>query len=269
MIVTRLVGGLGNQMFQYAVGRHLAHRGRTRLKLDISAFSRYTLRRYELGIFNIVEDFFEDAGTGKAYAVYNEKEKFKFDPGVFDCEGDVYLSGSWQNERYFKDITDIIKREFTVKHPPGERNKEMLKKIVDSPSVGVHIRRGDYVNNPVTNEFHGICSPGYYLKGIAVMIQRVASPHFFVFSDDRQWAKANIKADAPVTVVTVNGPGKGYEDLRLMKHCKHFIIANSTFSWWAAWLSESSEKIVVAPKKWLNTDTLDASGFIPETWMAI
>lgn len=269
MVISRLIGGLGNQLFQYAVGRHLAHRKQTQLKLDISAFNRYKLRHYELGVFNILEDFFNESGIGNTYEVYHEKEKFKFDSGVFDCEGDVYLSGSWQNEGYFRDIGDIIRNEFTLKHSLDKKNREMLKMIGDCQSVGVHIRRGDYVNNPVTNEFHGVCPLEYYLKGITVMIQEVTSPHFFVFSDDHQWAKANIKTEAPVTIVSINDLEKGYEDLRLMEHCKHFIIANSTFSWWAAWLSVSKEKIVVAPLKWINTSSLDAADLIPKTWKVI
>lgn len=282
MIIVKVIGGLGNQMFQYAVGRHLAYKNQTEFKIDISSFKTYKAWKYALGHFNIIEEPATDKDIrlfnlkrgfniffkSNKNTLYLEKVKFEFDPGVLKCKGSVYLDGYWQSEKYFKDIEKIIKKEFTLKNKPDSENKKMLNLIKNTNSVCIHARRGDYVTNPIVNKFHGICSIDYYNQCIQIASKRVKNPHFFMFSDEPDWIRDNIKVDAPVTYITHNAPDKGYEDLRLMRNCKNFIISNGTFSWWGAWLSENKNKVVLAPKKWLNID-IETPDLLPDNWMKI
>lgn len=281
MVIVKLIGGLGNQMFQYALGRHLAYKNRTGLKLDLSSFKTYKLWKYVLNQFNIIEEFASRADIRlfnfkREFSPFKsdknilcvEKVKFKFDPEVLKCKGNVYLDGSWQSEKYFKDIEKIIRKEFTLKNKPGSESIKLLKSIGGTNSVCIHARRGDYVTNSNTNRFLGACSVDHYNKCIQVIKKRLQNPHFFVFSDEPNWTENNIKIDAPATYVIHNTIDKGYEDLRLMKNCKNFIISNSTFGWWGAWLSENKNKIILAPEKWLNID-METPDLLPDSWIKI
>jgi hypothetical protein len=183
--------------------------------------------------------------------------------------GDVYLEGYWGSEKYFKDIEAIIRRELTVKTEPSPINRAMAEHICQAPAVSIHIRRGDFISNPITQKFHGVCSLEYYSKAADMIAGMVERPHFFVFSDDPQWAQDNLKLEYPITFVTHNSMDEDYEDLRLMSLCKYHIIANSTFSWWGAWLSRASDKIVYAPRYWLNDSSLNTSDVIPNGWIKI
>jgi hypothetical protein len=184
---------------------------------------------------------------------------------VLNAPGNVYLAGYWQSEKYFKEIEDIIRRDFCLKSEPGPENAAMADEIKGVPSVCVHVRRTDYVTDPRTNQHHGTCSPEYYRNAACLVGSQVSNPHFFVFSDEPDWARANLELPVPTTFVTHNGSEKGYEDLRLMALCQHYIIANSSFSWWGAWLGNSGG-IVVAPKRWFNTEGRDTRDLIPAGW---
>lgn len=291
MIIVKLIGGLGNQMFQYAVGRYLAMKNKNTLKLDISGFRDYKLRNYDLGHFNIRENiatskdlsgvifpsdrFIHKIGkylkikTANVQQIrYIKEQKSDFHPEILTLRDNIYLDGYWQSEKYFSDIQDVIRKEFTVKNKPDPINESYLGEIVDCESVSVHIRRGDYVSNPTTNQVHGFLGLEYYQRAMNAMLEKIGNPHFFVFSDDPEWAERNIKANAPITYVKHNGT-KSYEDLRLMSTCKHHIIANSSFSWWGAWLSPDKEKFVIAPKRWFKSDRLNARDLIPDSWHKI
>lgn len=290
MVIVRLIGGLGNQMFQYAAGRRLARMLGVKLKLDISEFDKYTLRTYDLGVFNIQESFAtpeevaaltvrkqgivermigwilrEPARMTPTYI--REKEKFHFDPDILNLPNNVYLEGSWQSEKYFADIGMIIRQEFTVKTPPVGKNKELMKRIASYESVSLHVRRRDYVSNPRTNRFHGTCDLDYYFRCVEYLAQILENPQFFAFSDEPEWVRHNLRLPYLTTVVDHNGIDKAYEDLRLMSQCKHHIIANSTFSWWGAWLSQNPERIVLAPKGWLRSHDYDPRDLIPDRWI--
>lgn len=292
MIIVTLIGGLGNQLFQYAVARHLAEIHRSVLKLDISGFETYKLHKYSLSPFNIQENFasLEEVVAltvrkqGIAERLINqafrkppqpaptyiqEKEKFVFDPGILKLSDGVYLKGSWQNEKYFTGIEAVIRREFTVKSPLAGRNKELAEQIVSCESVSLHIRRGDYVSNSHTSQVHGVCDMDYYFCCVEHITKKAKNPHFFIFSDEPQWARDNLKLSYPTTLVDHNKADKNYEDLRLMSHCRHHIIANSTFSWWGAWLSQNPEKIVLAPSRWIKSKKYDSKDLIPEKWLKI
>jgi hypothetical protein len=291
MIITQLNGGLGNQMFQYAAGRSLAAHHNTELKLDISQFSRVkenTPRQYYLSSFRIKETFTsrEDlhrvrtsssrlnnlytgvycALTGKPPVQYKKEPHFHFDPGFLTLPDNVYLDGYWQSEKYFQSIENVIKSEFTLKEDPDPPNTLMSEKILGSNAVSIHIRRGDYVTNPVTFVYHGVCTLEYYHRAINCITQKISDPHFYIFSDDPLWVKQNLEVNYPHTYVTHNQDLKDYMDLWLMSLCQHHIIANSSFSWWGAWLCSNPGKIVIAPKRWFSKPDINTQDLIPESW---
>lgn len=290
MIIVKMIGGLGNQLFQYALGRTIAHKKNTSLKIDITPFKTYNLHKYALGNFNIIENFATEEEirrlkypsgmrflpskliqASKPY--YNRssvKEKtFNFDKNIAKVPQDVYLDGYWQSEKYFVDIGDIIRNEFIVTSPQEGLNQALADQIKSCESVSLHIRRGDYVSNSNTNMIHGTCDIDYYMRCIECITKTVENPHFFVFSDDIEWARLNLKLPYPITFIDNNGPEKNYEDLRLMTQCRHNIIANSSFSWWGAWLNKNPYKIVVAPKNWFNTNERSTKDLIPGGWYQI
>lgn len=284
-------------MFQYAMARRLAHAHNTCVKLDLSFLNSrqkgYELRKYELNIFNITAEVARPleialiTGKGRnpienAFACFLHKTglstlspntyqeiSYKFDPAVLNLTDNSYLEGYWQSERYFCDISDIIHQEFTVKQPMEGMNRELAELISGCESVSLHVRRGDYVANPRSLEFHGICNLSYYRKCIAAIVQKVQSPHFFVFSDDPNWAINNIKIEYPTKFITHNGPDKGCDDMRLMSLCRHFILANSSFSWWGAWLNSYPHKLVYAPEKWFNSSDLNTIDLLPKKWITM
>jgi len=288
MIIVKLIGGLGNQMFQYALGRQLAKKINAELKIDIEGFKNYELRNYDLKYFNILENIATSYDLSKVFfpsdtlfrkfvkqikvkfsdareIEYIKENRLNFQSDILTLGDNIYLDGYWQSEKYFSDIKKIIKKEFTLKDKPDLINKSFLEKIETCESVSIHIRRGDYISNQITAQVHGFIGLNYYQKAIQFMLDQIDEPDLFVFSDDPEWAKRNIKTDAKITFIEHNSY-KSYEDLRLMTNCRHHIIANSTFSWWGAWLSQNREKIVIAPKKWFNTDKLDANDLIPVSW---
>lgn len=290
MIITRLIGGLGNQLFQYAVGRHLAEIHKTELKIDTSGFEAYKLHKYSLWPFNIQENFASSQEiraltkrpnvervlsrtlrrpprTTSTYI--RENLSFHFDPDILSLPNGVYLDGYWQSEKYFADIAGIIRREFTVKTPQKERDKELAELTASCDSVSLHIRRGDYVSNARTNQILGTCDLDYYFHCVEYLAQTVKNPHLFIFSDDPEWARENLKLSYPMTLVDHNGADKNYEDLRLMSECRHHIIANSTFSWWGAWLKPGKDKMVFAPKSWHAGKKFDTTDLIPDEWTRI
>jgi hypothetical protein len=186
---------------------------------------------------------------------------------VLKLGGNVCLKGFWQSWRYFADIQDLIHQEFTLKSPLGVGATELAKKIQGVTAVGIHIRRGDYVSNPVTHQFHGICDLDYYARAISCMAEAVQQPYFFVFSDEPQWARENLKIDFPCTIIDPNH--QDYEDLYLLSLCQHFIIANSSFSWWAAWLSSNPGKSVIAPRRWFAAEDIDMGDLALPGWQLI
>ncbi len=291
-IITRIKGGLGNQMFQYAAGRRLAHLRHVDLKLDLSWFESCGLRTYSLGNFNIRENIacaeeiaaLKAANPGIAGRVarqvfrrppkrakthIREKLSFHFDPDILSLPDGVYLDGYWQSEKYFGDIAEIIRREFTVRTQQTGKNKELAEIIAATESVSLHIRRGDYASKASVSKILGVCSLDYYTRCVEHVTKTVKNPHFFVFSDEPESARDNLKQPYPTTFVDHNAPDKGYEDLRLMSQCRHHIIANSTFSWWGAWLNPRKDKMVFAPKSWHAGKKFDTTDLIPDEWTRI
>ena len=299
MIIVELSGGLGNQMFEYSLGRHLAILNGSVLKLDTSQFSRDPLRNYALNCFRIQEEFASEAETRmlkygfsgrlpsaicRYLAKISDRLGYKFPllrpgyfieketlfcPEILEARGDIYLSGYWQTEKYFHAIRETLLRDFTFKESPDAENARILAMIMAAESVSVHVRRGDYVNNLATREIHNCCDAEYYARATRIIKERLSSPQFFIFSDDPDWVRENFRVPCPMTVVAHNSGKRDHEDMRLMSACRHNILANSSFSWWGAWLNSEPSKIVIAPQRWYNSDKFATRDLIPEEWLKL
>ena len=279
-------------MFQYAFGRALSLKNKTELLIDISSFEKDSLRNYNLFPFNIVENFVgkDDLNrvikqneesyysflkkisikiTSGTPIVHYKEKYFHYDPLVIKLPNNIYLDGYWQSASYFEKYDQIIRTDFKFKSEPDSHNESIGLKILKENSICVHIRRGDYVTNPDAYIIHGICEKDYYIKAIKFIINRTIHPHLFIFSDDPEWAKRNIDINAPLYFISHNNATKNYEDLRLMSLCKHHIIANSTFSWWGAWLGKKENQIVIAPDPWFDDPKLNAKDIYCENWIKI
>lgn len=291
MIVSRLIGGLGNQMFQYATGRALALKRNEEFFVDIIDFENYTLHngyaldkpfRMRPSVANeklIKENFgwkFSHSfrcmqprlRLSRLTPQYIDEPHFQHWPGLSLSPTPCYISGYWQSEKYFLQFEETIRSDFAFLPFSSVMNEEISKKIFDSKSVAIHIRRGDYANDQKTSSVHGLCSIDYYQHAIAKIKEFVPKPHFFFFSDDIQWAKENLPVDDPHEFVSNNQGAESYNDMHLMSLCKHNIIANSSFSWWGAWLNSSSEKLVIAPKQWFSAPTATAD-LLPNDWICL
>ena len=289
MIAVQLTGGLGNQLFQYAMGRSLAIRNNAVLKLDLSFFETYEWHEYSLDPFNIEKNVLQSAD--RIYFERNKKNLFKriirklfglqpnyiceknlsFDEQYLQIKNPAYLFGYWQCENYFKENEQLLRKEFSVKIPPSTENQKLLDEIRGVESVSLHIRRGVFVNVDFVNKTHGTCSMEYYEAAINIISGRFNNPVFYIFSDDINWAKENLEIQHVHRFVDINNDKTDYEDLRLMFSCKHNILANSTFSWWGAWLNNNPDKLVIAPKQWFadpNKNKLSQT-IIPNSWIRI
>jgi len=289
MVISKIFGGLGNQMFQYAFGRHLALKNNQELKLDLSFFEYDGFRRYSLNHFSITENIAgpEDIELLKhkqnsrrhqlAIKLFNSKPYFiheqglNFNPQYFTTQSNVYIDGYWQSGQYFSGSSTRIREDFQFKTPASEANKTMLSAIGADNSVSLHIRRGDFSSDRALNNIHGTCPIAYYQKASALITGKIKDPVFYIFSDDLAWAEQHLKLDYKMRLVDINDDETAYEDLRLMANCKHHIIANSTFSWWGAWLNANTDKIVIAPAQWFIDPVLNeqAQSIIPKSWIKI
>jgi hypothetical protein len=282
MIVSRIRGGLGNQFFQYAVGRALARRRKTKLLLDVEWFDRpdslrtFDLHRYRIQARKLLDSErqwiqkctngdFKRFGFVHRWTHFKEPDFNRYYPSVLDLRGNVYLDGFWQYPDYFVDCQDVICSELMPSAAVIEPNSKLIQRIQDGNSISVHVRRGDYL----TWRFIGALPTAYYERAVALMISRVKSPHFFVFSDDPDWVRGNFAIDAPVDYMAHDARDARFKDLYLISLCRHHIIANSTFSWWAAWLSSSKSALVVAPRQWFAELSPDSHSRLPPTWIAL
>jgi len=294
MIISNILGGIGNQMFQYAAGRALSVKTNQKLLLDLRDFSNYYLHQgYELSrVFNVPTDNADQTTLndvlgwrssqlarrvlrrpqfewlrGKQFV---QEPCSSFWPDFFKLNGDCYLSGYWQSEHYFKSIESLIRKDFSFREDLlSERNYDMAAEIVKSQSVSLHIRRGDYISNTKNREIMSECSSGYYQNAINHIVEKIECPIFYVFSDEMSWVKQNLCITFPCVYVEHNQGHESFQDMWLMSLCKHHIIANSSFSWWGAWLNPKSEKLVVAPKTWFNNSYFNDRDLIPNRWIRL
>ena len=275
MVIVHFEGGLGNQMFQYAFCLNFKARG-VIAKLDISKYeTQYAHNGFELEkVFSIGEKY--SSGSEKLVVKalgkllyfligqpYKEKKEWqwKYHQEVEGIEFG-FIKGYWQSEKYFSTIAETIRNKFTFPPLQDPRNQALLERIKQSNSVSLHIRRGDYLTGG-----NAVLPLDYYHQSIAFIGKKVNQPHYFIFSDDIDWAMKNIQVTAG-EFVDWNFASNSFIDMQLMSECKHNIIANSTFSWWGAWLNSNSTKIVISPAQWMPNmeGTADA---IPENWIQL
>jgi hypothetical protein len=276
MVIIQLDGGLGNQMFEYALYYSFLKKG-INSKLDTSKFDEKNAHNgYELEkIFNIngiyctkLEKKIIKPASKLLHIFFKHpyKEKKQWQWAYHDEASNIkfgFLKGYWQNEKYFKNIENDIRQKFKFPSLSDSKNIEILDKMKKTNSVSLHIRRGDYLL-----EGRG-CSINitYYDKAISLINQRLTGPYFFIFSDDIEWAKDNIK-EKNVTFIDWNNNDRSFIDMQLMSLCKHNIIANSSFSWWGAWLNANPSKIVIAPMQWMP-HIEEARDLIPNDWVKL
>jgi hypothetical protein len=255
----KIKGGLGNQMFQYAHGRNLIIANRESVIFDTSFFN---FKKTDIDRPFLLHNFNLDNSSK-----FERTENGFFNKCYMKIASIITGNyGFYQSEKYFKPIESIIRKEFTLKEPLSTTFIEYEGKILEAQnSVSLHVRRGDYVLDAKTNKYHGVCDLTYYQDAIKYINEKIESPSFFVFSDDIEWLKNNLKIN---DIIFVSNPEvKEYEDLILMSKCKNHIIANSTFSWWGAWLNQNPDKIVIAPKQWTTKKTSDELDILPKEWI--
>ena len=298
MIVTKLMGGFGNQMFQYAAARSLALEKNEKLYVDLNFLLDRTphpnvvFRDFDLPVLNIqhevasealLEQFFGSKNKlknllikgsnkilNKKYHYYLEPF-FHFNPLFFELPGNSYLEGYFQSEKYFSKHAAVIRKDFSLKKTMTTEVEQMLQKIAsDQQAVCLNVRRGDFVSNPAMNAEHGVLGLDYYYSAAREMAQRFNGITLYVFSDDVAWCSSNMNFDVPAVFVDHRYAGEKFSTyLWLMKQCKHFIIPNSTFGWWSAWLGEYPGKTVIAPKRWFNTSSKNTKDILPEAWIKL
>jgi len=292
MIIIRLRGGLGNQMFQYALGKRIAHQLNTTVKLDLTSLLKtsnnefVTNRDYQLDIFNVQPSFLiqpkvlrqlDKLGLNfvsqflkgiKLLGIKKYKEKsFTVEDWIVKNPNDNTLySGYWQSEKYFESVDHLLRKDFQFKDTLSLQAQQIHDKIKSVNAVCVHIRRGDYVNNPVFNNG----SLDYFSNAADYIEQKEQNIHFFVFSDDPEWCKEKVKFKQDFTVVDYQTDKiKFKEDLHLMSSCQHFVMSASSFSWWTVWLSNTKDNIVIAPKVWFLNDYEDTRDLISKSWVRL
>ncbi len=294
MIISKLLGGLGNQMFQYAAGYALSRKLDLPYRIDITLLKKYNNHNgYQLD--EIFDSKFEVANNLEIWKVlklrslsiinepvekvnpyvFNTKEKVfreyshNFNYNINQICDTCYLSGYWQTTKYFENVKDEIRKIFTFKHELKELNKTHELEILQTNSICLHVRRGDYISNLSALKFHGICSLEYYKKAIQYIYEKVENPFFFIFSDDVEFIKNNFSELKNFKIIDNNQGRKSYIDLRLMALCKHHIIANSTFSWWGAWLAKKENQIVVTPKTWFEGSQEVMNDIYCDNWVKL
>ncbi len=293
MIISKLTGGLGNQLFQYAVGRQLASSAGSELKLDLSFYDEQDVWRYELhhlGIRTPRATPEECRGLqyrkpplvtklkwlllrrqrypvvpAKSYCL--EAKANLFDPGVLARGGDLYLHGYWQSEKYFIASSEALVHDVRLSGGPSPAYLDLSGKIKESTAVSIHVRRGDYLE-PQFSTVYSSCTARYYEQSLEYISKRVVAPRYFVFSNDIQWCRDNLPVPPSSVFVGEGGRLPAHEDLMLMSLCQHNIIANSTFSWWGAWLNRNPNKIVCTPSQWYCNGR-QIHDLLPEQWVKI
>ena len=302
MILVKLMGGMGNQMFQYAMARTLAHRHNCQLLIDKSLCaeaerlnsSGLSLRPYGLDVFNIQGQIVNDESRRRTLKVRKEnklrraaalmfckvannfsnswrvciyeRKDVEFDKSLLRLPDNVVLQGYFPSYKYFRGTEELIKRDFTFNAEPDERNQKMIELISSSNSISIHLRRGDYILNKKTREKFGICNLTYYEKAVEYFAKVMKEPQFFIFTNDPDYVEDNLTINYPSIYVTHNSGRKSFEDMRLMSLCRYNIIANSSFSWWGAWINKNPDKIVIAPSPAFDKIGLKDHDFYPESW---
>lgn len=277
MVIVRLIGGLGSQMSEYAYAKALESKGYD-VKIDATTFESYTLRGYELDKYNIdlecstkeendryrpnnivikiLSRILNKIGINILSLKVVREKSFIFNQKLLEINNEAYVIGDFFSEKYFKDIRSTLLKQFSIKGRPSSYMKDMEVKISEAAnSCFIHVRRGDYFHNKRVNKVHGVCGVDYYQNAAKYVQSQVGSLQYFIFSNDIEWCKENLKIDN-ATYMENQERASPHEDIYLMSLCKHNIIDHSSFCWWGAWLNQNENKIVVAPKKWFSNEKL-------------
>lgn len=293
IIISKFEGGLGNIMFQYALGKNLALKNKSTLLFDITSYKTnplgdysFALEKFNIDIRNNVASLKQikslkkyKVRPGRRWFLHNyffadnrrfiQEKTFNLNPNILTLGNNIYLQGWWQTEKYFKDIREVLLKDFTIKNPSRDINKKIAEQIQHTSSVGIHIRRCDYVTNPKTKKHHGVLSEQYYKNALEKIKSTVENPLLFVFSDDIHSVQQNMFSDFETVYIDWNKK-ESQEDMHLMSLCKHNIIANSSFGWWGAWLNQNEDRLVIAPSQWFaDTPKNKTKDIIPEDWIQI
>ena len=291
MIIIRLKGGMGNQMFQYALGLKLADQLNTELQLDLSSLldrskGDFVYRNYDLPIFQVESKFianptllktiYKTRSSRISKLVRNQvsrnrnyiKEKhFHFQEKIVMQPIDNTIYEGWfQSPKYFEGIEAKVRQHFTFKNEILPGSQIIFEKIASTNSICLNVRRTDFLKVDNLN----ITSRDYFLSAAQAIAEKVSDPHFFIFSDDVDWCREHLKLNFPTQLVDHSHKGFKFSNyMQLMKACKHFIIPNSSFAWWAVWLNENPSKIVVAPKNWFNDPSINTQDLVPPQWLRL
>lgn len=279
MVVVRLHGGLGNQMFQYAAGKALSLKRNEQLKIDISMFKTYKLRSYELSVFQsinhksivmpcIIIRFYKLlAKICRRIAVVLDDKNDLINMNI--KTNNIFLDGYWQSDKFFDAYSSEIRGDLTLcADILNDIEKTILDEINEANSVSVHVRRGDYVTKQGRMVYYE-CDSEYYSAAQSLINRFSSNPKFYVFSDDIEWVKDNIDFKYSCEYVELSKERSSAITMLLMSRCKHNIIANSSFSWWSAWINSNKDKIVVAPKQWFVDGRKTKNQIIPKEWYTI
>lgn len=283
MIVVKLSGGLGNQMFQYAAARTLSLLKKSALKADLSAFDRLPERYFALDCFTLQIDsatakdkaqvfggsFFYRLFPKTANTYFSEKH-YHFQDDFFNQPDNAYLEGYFQSEKYFLAARDVIRRDFTFKKKLSVESEKFMVKIEKTATpISLHFRITDFLRSARSDRYHFVLSKDYYRRALTLIKKSVSKPVFFIFSDDLAFVRKNYKMPSKVVFIERQKKADPWEDLQLMSRCRHHIIANSSFSWWAAWLNGYKKKTVIAPKIWFDKGPADTQDLLPEKWLKL
>ncbi len=289
MVISVLSGGLGNQLFQYAFGLRLAAQLQTELRLErhllkskaVARLRQYTPRTYELDTFTVhtpaaslmdtVNCLSRVALSGKNALLLRESNLTPNAVNELDSRvQDVLCLGYWQSEDYFRPVTEQLRKHLTFRKNPAHSQSIAATILSYRNAAFVHIRRGDYVTNIHANQHHGLCDISYYRRSCEYVKERIPDVQFFVFSDDPDWAKRELgKHLQPARFIDHNRGVDSWQDMYLMSLCRHAIVANSSFSWWGAWLNPVVDRLVVAPCQWFANQPVLSQQLIPPHWSCL
>jgi hypothetical protein len=284
MVFSKIISGLGNQLFQYAIGRQISLNNNTDLRLDTSFYVHQNLRSYKLNKFNIKADIAAEKEVAEFLSPYkslalqakiyrrlnkfipkykrryfNEAAWWEYEPDLFRVGNNTYLDGYWQHYKYFENLDKRIIEELTLKDKYPILAEQLLADVIENEySVSLHIRRGDYISDINANKLMGVLPISYYLQAMKMFKEKIKSPTFYVFSDDLTWASKSLREVGVIHLVDIANGEQEHLELDLMSKCRHNIIANSSFSWWGAFLNRNPKKIVVAPHKWVIPNDINA-----------
>jgi len=282
MIITEINGGLGNQLFQYAAGLALSNQHKTQLKINTNFNPLDTSRRLALSHFNLdaiqadqseINELYPSSSLNRKIQSiiptnrksFYKEQKFSFQSNFLQLSSSVYLKGYWQSERYFSSIVQIIKEKFILDPACYKNASDFIQHLSTHESVSIHVRKGDYLKPPY-EAYYAELNNDYYKKATSFLKQNYSNIKVYVFTDDPTWVEQNLDLGIPFELASGHKTNSMFEDFQAMQSCKYHVIANSSFSWWTAWLSAHPNKKVVAPNNWFKNSQQDTVDLIPQSW---